>query len=109
MTLLQKMHQARQSEREALRLSMQHSLRQALQEIYPRGTRVWIFGSVIQPGRFDEYSDIDIAVETPPEGRSLFWLQGELEARIGSAVDVLLLTETKLRPKIERQGQMWIL
>ncbi len=108
-TLLQELHVTRMRAREAARLSVRESLRRALQEIYLPGTRVWLFGSLARKGRFDEYSDIDLAVEIPPTGRSLFWLQGELEARVGCAVDVLLVGETRLRSKIEREGEMWTL
>lgn len=108
-TLLQELHDTRKRTREALRLLIREHLRRALQDIYLPGTRVWLFGSVARAGRFDEYSDIDLAVEAPPTGRSLFWLQGELETRVGCGVDVLLLSETRLRSKIEREGEMWTL
>jgi predicted nucleotidyltransferase len=108
-TLLHELHDKRKRLREALRLSIRARLRRALQAIYSPGTRVWLFGSITRVGRFDEYSDIDLAVEAGPTGRTLFWLQGELELRMGCAVDVLLIDETRLRSKIERESEMWTL
>ena len=108
-TSLQELHRARARQCDALRLSVRRSLQHALREIYLPGTNVWVFGSLVQRGRFNEHSDIDLAVEEPPAGRSLFWLQGELESRVGCAVDVLILAETRLRQKIEREGEMWTL
>lgn len=108
-TLLQELERTRARERETLRLVVRDRLRAALRAVYPAGTQVWVFGSLVRAGRFDESSDVDVAVAAPPAGRSLFWLQGELEARVGLAVDALLLDETRLRPKIEREGELWTL
>ena len=108
-TALQEWEQARSERREALRVSLLKSLRNVLRDLYCAGSRVWVFGSLIRQGRFREDSDVDLAVETAPANRSLYWLQGELEARLGCAVDVLLLPETRLRSKIEREGEMWTL
>lgn len=108
-TLLQELHDTRKRAQEALRLSIRQRLRRDLEAIYSPGTRVWLFGSITREGSFDEYSDIDLAVEAPPTGRTLFWLQGELELRVGCAVDVLLIDETRLRSKIERESEMWTL
>jgi predicted nucleotidyltransferase len=108
-TLLHELHDTRKRMREALRLSIRERLRSALQAIYLPGTRVWLFGSITHVGRFDEYSDIDLAVEAGPTGRTLFWTQGELGLRVGCAVDVLLIDETRLRSKIERESEMWTL
>ena len=72
--------------------------------LLPRGEVIWVFGSLIQSGRFREESDVDLALVRRPPVFSEFWLQGELELRLGRRVDVLLLDETRLRPKIEREG-----
>lgn len=103
------MHWTRVREREQLRQTTLGALRQVLCDLYPSGANVWVFGSLIRAEKFSENSDVDLAVESAPQGRSLFWLQGELEARLGCAVDVLLLAETRLRSKIEREGEMWTL
>lgn len=108
-TLLQEMHEQRARAREAAREAAYRELREALSRLLPAGTEVWVFGSVLEPGRFRERSDLDIAVERLPEGRSEAWLQGELELRLRRAVDVLNLSETSLRSKIERMGERWTL
>jgi hypothetical protein len=64
---------------------------------------------LLEPGRFREHSDIDIAVLHLPAGRSEAWLQGELGLRLERRVDVLNLNETGLRAKIQRVGEQWTL
>lgn len=108
-TLLAKLHEERARARETARLTAYEDLRQALTKLLPAGSEVWVFGSILKPGRFDEHSDLDIAVESLPEGRSEAWLQGELELRLRRGVDILILKETRLRPKIERTGERWTL
>lgn len=108
-TLLQQIHEERARARETARGAAYRELRGALGRLLPAGTEIWVFGSVLQPGRFREHSDIDIAVECLPEGRSEAWLQSELELRLHRAVDVLNLNETGLRSKIERTGEHWTL
>jgi len=83
-------------------------LRKTLAELLP-GETVWVFGSLAQPGRFGDHSDVDIALERRPPKFSEFWLQGELELRLGRRVDVLVLPETRLREKVGREGQRWTL
>ena len=108
-TLLAKMHDERARAREASRMAAYRELREALCGLLPRGSEVWVFGSVLQAGRFREHSDVDVAVTSLPPGRTEAWLQGELELRLQRAVDVLNLNETGLRPKIERTGERWTL
>lgn len=108
-TLLQQMHEQRARSREAARGASYRELREALGRLLPPGTEVWVFGSVLEPGRFREHSDLDIAVASLPAGRSEAWLQSELELRLRRAVDVLNLNETGLRSKIERTGERWTL
>jgi predicted nucleotidyltransferase len=103
------MHEERASAREASRVTAYRELREALCGLLPPGSEVWVFGSVLEPGRFREYSDIDIAVTSLPTGRTEAWLQSELELRLRRAVDVLNLNETGLRSKIERVGERWTL
>jgi predicted nucleotidyltransferase len=100
--------------REAARCELERqrllaALRAALEELLPRGEVVWIHGSLTQPGRFGDHSDVDLALERRPPAFSEYWLQGELELRLGRAVDVVLLPETRLREKIEREGLRWTL
>jgi predicted nucleotidyltransferase len=108
-TLLVKMTEERARRREAARMATYRRLREALSKLLPSGSEVWVFGSLLKPGRFREHSDIDIAVTSLPAGRSEAWLQGELELRLERGVDVLNLNETGLRSKIERVGERWML
>ncbi|MGH8318321.1 MAG: nucleotidyltransferase family protein [Steroidobacteraceae bacterium] len=89
---------------EAARAAARDRLRQALAELLPSGSEVWVFGSVFRPGKFRENSDVDIAVESLPPGMSEAWLQYELALRMDRGVDVLNLKETGLRARIEREG-----
>ena len=108
-TLLARTHEERARSREASRVATYRELREALRALLPPGSSVWVFGSVLKPGRFRDHSDVDIAVTSLPEGRKEAWLQSELELRLKRAVDVLNLNETGLRDKIERVGERWTL
>lgn len=108
-TLLAKMTDEKARRREAARITAYGRLRAALSELLPSQSEVWVFGSVLKPGRFREDSDVDIAVATLPAGRSEAWLQSELGLRLDRSVDVLNLNETRLRAKIEKEGERWTL
>jgi predicted nucleotidyltransferase len=82
-------------------------LRAALAAHVP-GTPVWVYGSIVKPGRFHEWSDVDLALESLPRGMSLEYLQSLLSADVGREVDVCLLDRTRLRAVIEREGERWI-
>jgi len=108
-TLLARMADESARRREAARVMAYRRLRAALSELLPPGSEVWVFGSVLKPGRFREDSDVDIAVVSLPAGRSEAWLQSELGLRLERPVDVLNLNETGLRAKIEKEGERWTL
>jgi predicted nucleotidyltransferase len=72
------------------------------------GTAVWVYGSLVKPGRFHEWSDVDVAFESLPPGMSLEYLQSLLSAGVGREVDVCLIDRTRLRPVITREGERWI-
>lgn len=82
-------------------------LRAALAKHVP-GTAVWIYGSLVKPGRFHDWSDVDLAVESLPPGMSLEYLQSLLSADVGREVDVCRLDRTRLRTSIEQEGERWI-
>jgi predicted nucleotidyltransferase len=83
------------------------ALRTSLARHVP-GTPVRVYGSLVKPGRFREWSDVDVAVESLPAGMTLEYLHSLLSADIGREVDVCLLERTRLRPVIEREGERWI-
>lgn len=82
-------------------------LRVALKRHAP-GTAVWVYGSLVKPGRFHEWSDVDVAFESLPSGMSLEYLQSLLSADVGREVDVCLIDRTRLKPVIEGSGERWI-
>ncbi|MGA7540680.1 MAG: nucleotidyltransferase domain-containing protein [Steroidobacteraceae bacterium] len=103
------MNSERAGRREAARAGARDRLRAALAELLPPGSEVWVFGSILKPGRFREDSDVDIAVQSLPPGMSEAWLQHQVALRIDRGVDVLSLRETRLRARIESEGEKWTL
>ncbi|MCL4864003.1 MAG: nucleotidyltransferase domain-containing protein [Caldilineaceae bacterium] len=67
----------RWAEREAYRQEWLEQARAAIRQHAPSFSslrRAWLFGSIVQPGRFRPDSDIDVAVECPDlEQESAFW------------------------------------
>ena len=108
LTLLQQMEIERKERLERLRLATRADLERALRELVP-GERVIIFGSLTKPGRFQDASDVDIALEADPAHLSQYQLIALLAERLGRRVDVVLLPECRLREKIEREGEPWTL
>jgi len=39
------------------------------------GAAVWVYGSLVKPGRFHGWSDVDVALESLPAGMTLEYLQ----------------------------------
>ena len=85
----------RLAEREAYRLEWLEQARTAIRRIapgFPALQRAWLFGSIVQPGRFRRDSDIDIAVECPDlEQESAFW----------RAMEQALRRDVDVRPYVE--------
>jgi predicted nucleotidyltransferase len=75
----------RRAEREAYRQQWLEQARAAVRQIAPGFSslrRAWLFGSIVQPGRFRPDSDIDVAVECSDlEQESEFWRAMERELR----------------------------
>lgn len=108
MTLLQKRDAARRERRLQAREEVRAGLRQALRDLIP-GERVIVFGSLTQPGVFNDASDIDLALEHEPHAISRGCLMVELVERMHRNVDVVLLSECRFRDKILREGEVWTL
>lgn len=89
-TLLAKMKADRARRREEARQDAYSRLRAALADFLPPGSEVWVFGSLVKPGRFRENSDIDIAMERLPAGLTEAWLQFQLALRLDRGIDVLI-------------------
>lgn len=82
-------------------------LKALLLEFFPK-QKVWIFGSLVKAGKFHSYSDIDLAIEKVPEGRSEFEIAVAMEERIKRPVDLVLLGECRFKSKILKEGLLWI-
>ena len=106
-TLLKKMAEERAAHEERLRLDVREALRRALREILP-GTAVTVFGSLSRAGRFKETSDVDLALDAEPRDLSVYQLIALLSERLGRRVDVILLSESRFKDKILREGERWI-
>lgn len=109
MNLLQDAARRRAECDERERLAVRARLRAALSEFLPAGSRVWLYGSLAAPGRFREWSDIDLALAGEPRGMSVYLLMSLLAERAGRPVDLVLLGETRLRETILREGEPWTL
>ena len=107
MTLLLEFQRERDQQREQLRRETREKLERALQEVLP-GQVVFVFGSLVKRGAFHAQSDVDLAVFELPGRASEFAVHGMLEERIGRPVDLLLLAEHRLKDKIQREGELWI-
>ena len=107
-TLLFRRDEARRARRLALHAQVMADVRAALRELMP-GSRVWIFGSLTQPGRFNDASDVDIALEVEPDSMSMGRLSSELAERLGRPVDIVQLDGCRFRDKILREGELWTL
>ena len=106
MTLLQQMERQRLEELERLRQEVRRRLREVLDGTFPE-QRVFVFGSLIRPGKFTDESDIDLALESDPRGMTIYQLTGLLSERMGRRVDVILLDECRFRDRILREGERW--
>lgn len=80
--------QERWEERETLRRETLRRAHEAIQRRapqYPAVRAVHLFGSILQPGRFHELSDVDVAVDCDDlETETPFWrsLEEELERNV---------------------------
>ena len=106
MTLLQQRDRARQERRIKCYEATRRRLRKALADLVP-GQRVILFGSLTQSGRFNDCSDVDLALLTEPPSLSIFSLISMLQERLGRSVDVVLLEKSRLKDKILREGEQW--
>ena len=106
LTLLQKRDLANATERESLRQIALKKLHQALLAHLP-GQAVWVYGSILSPGKFRLESDIDIALEEPSAKDSLYALQSLLTEATGYQVDICMLQETRLKEAIMLRGRRW--
>jgi len=89
------------------RLQVRVRLAAALRASLPEGSRVWVYGSLAEPGRFREWSDVDLALECDPPGMSIYLLASLLAEHCERHVDVCLIGETRLAATIRQRGEAW--
>lgn len=68
--------------------------------------QAYIFGSLVQPGRFRPDSDVDIAVEQDLAA-NYFTVLGKLVAALGREVDLIELSRCHFADKIRQEGLLW--
>ena len=105
-TLLQQRDGVRRRQRLELYESTRLRLRECLAALIPN-QRVIVFGSLTQSGRFNDASDVDLALEQEPRGISSGLLMSELSERLGRPVDVVLLDRCRFRDRILKEGEVW--
>lgn len=97
---------ARLEEREELRRERLEAVRAAILEAAasdPAIREVYLYGSILAPGRFGEHSDVDVAVSADDvESESRLWR--ELERRLGWSFDVRPLAGPIVRA-VEEEGE----
>jgi predicted nucleotidyltransferase len=87
MELLRKSIAARKSACEQARLRVRERLAEALAVHLTQGSRVWVYGSLVEPDRFREWSDVDLALECDPPGMNIYLLASLLAERCERRVD----------------------
>jgi hypothetical protein len=107
-SLLNRALAQRRAERERERRVVLDRVLALLDELGPRYgiSQAYIFGSVTRAGRFDERSDVDIAVEQmDPE--DFFDAMGAFSMALGREVDLIELRKCRFADRIRRQGIRW--
>lgn len=107
MTLLEEHRRWKHRQAAARFQSARVLLRGALARHLP-GTRVWLYGSLLDLDRFGDGSDVDLALSRVPEGLTLEYLQSLLSSEVGREVDVCLIDKTRFREQIMAGGESWI-
>jgi predicted nucleotidyltransferase len=68
---------------------------------------LYLFGSLISPGRFTCDSDIDMAISGLDKHDLLSFI-ADASRELGREVDVLRLEESKIANSIRRKGKPWV-
>ena len=70
--------------------------------------RIYQWGSVLRPGGFRTYSDIDIAIEGVTDARVFFDLLGDVQALTGLPVDLVQIekVEPEYAEDIRQRGKI---
>jgi uncharacterized protein len=89
----------------------QQVLQQVLDWLHSSGDRygiefAYLFGSVTQPGRFHEHSDVDLAVETIDPVLQIEAI-ADLSLALLRDVDIVDLRRCHFAHRIRERGQQW--
>ncbi len=83
----------------------------AAAELYAAGAEaVYLFGSVLKPGAFDERSDVDIAVKGIPMGRRPAAERRVDEIFLDVSFDLIFFEDAvrpEIRERILKEGVLW--
>jgi predicted nucleotidyltransferase len=107
MTLIESHREWKAARQSEMVKKVREKLDRAIQLHLP-GIDVWVYGSLVKPGRFSRHSDVDLALSGLPSGMTLEYLQSLLSRDLGREVDVCLLDKTRLKDSILREGELWI-
>jgi predicted nucleotidyltransferase len=96
----------RAERRERLRAEVRSELKTVLRQLAP-GEATYLFGSIVHAGKFHDRSDIDVAFVDEPRACNLYQMQARLEDAMRRPVDLIVLSECRLKEKILREGELW--
>lgn len=97
--------------KESLRKEALGKLEKTVEFLYKEGaSEVYLFGSILKPFCFDEYSDIDIAVKELHYEKRIY-VESKLEDYLGEfEYDIIFLEENlreEIKDRIEKEGVLW--
>ncbi len=107
--LVRKAIEKRRQQRETVRQEVLSNVFEALEELTQHVIfdEAYVFGSVTQPYKFRDQSDIDIAFANLQD-KNFFFTIAFLSKRLGREVDVVQLESAgKLQHNILREGKRW--
>ena len=98
----------KQDDQEKMRIAALQQVEEALRDLEKkyRWDETYLFGSIVQEGRFRRNSDIDIAV-SGLEKFDYYEFVGEISDLLDKRVDVVLLEECHFAQFIEEKGLKW--
>ena len=106
--LLERRLEEKRREREELRYEVLERTFKALEILSERYyfKKAYIFGSLVNPGRFHEWSDVDVAF-IGLKDEDFFRIMADLSELIGRDVDVVQMERCRFSDLIEKEGIVW--
>ena len=98
----------KQQERERLRLEVLDQVDAALNELaaHYTWTEVYLFGSLLQPGKFDRHSHVDLAVAGLPK-EDLYRFTADFMDKMERCADVVVMEDVRFAEALRRKGLLW--